>query len=451
MKTIKFLRSYAKLKEFLTKTNARIGSKLNEEEKSALFSELAPFAINKYRENWKRLQSNDYLTAIIEIKSLTCRMDPQRLRQLYNLLIEVLVPTVKVDPKTIQRHKPHKDILIVESDTRWYFVFEKSINESLDRDNAENPLDYTPINGFNDNREILFEDLNKSEKVRIPLYDNGNPSREAMIASLYSILLELHDDNSNFDKTNSSQDIIQSVANNGYVVIENFVSSETLKIIRETTYRIADQQSKKGTAYFYGNEGKAQRIYNLLARDQIFWNLLLDERVENIVEEFFNRDTLHDKYFLSSYQANILHPGAEAQILHTDLAIPEPLPPWPVRLNVNLTVDDFKIENGATLVLPKSHHSLKKPNPFETDLKLTPIVAPRGSLIIWTGHLWHKSGTNQSESPRAAILACYAASYLRELCAEENYLLVNSRDVINQLPAKLRRLIGASHGAKSSA
>ena len=77
--------------------------------------------------------------------------------------------------------------------------------------------------------------------------------------------------------------------------------------------------------------------------------------VEDILEFFFERETLHQKYMLSSFQSNIIHPGGEEQQLHVDSSLSNPLPPWPIRLNINFLLTNWTKENGATIVYPKSH------------------------------------------------------------------------------------------------
>ncbi len=79
------------------------------------------------------------------------------------------------------------------------------------------------------------------------------------------------------------------------------------------------------------------------------------------MEWIFDRKTPHQKYFLSSFHANILGPGCPKQKLHIDTPVPEPLPDWPIKANSIWMLDDFTILNGATEVVPKSHKLKFKP------------------------------------------------------------------------------------------
>lgn len=168
------------------------------------------------------------------------------------------------------------------------------------------------------------------------------------------------------------------------------------------------------------------------------------------MDYLFERDTLHDRYYLTSYHANILNPGAEAQILHVDAAVPEPLPHWIVRANSNILLQDYTSENGATEIVPGSHLFNRKPT--SEDIKKFPlcsIEAKKGSLVVWHGHLWHRSGENRSKFPRAALLATFCASHFREMCLEENPYLNYSPLTIESLSSEIKNIMGWNHGAKN--
>ena len=135
--------------------------------------------------------------------------------------------------------------------------------------------------------------------------------------------------------------------------------------------------------------------------------------------------------------------------MHVDAAVPEPLPPWIIRLNVNFITQDYTKKNGATLCVPGSHKFLKFPN--DRNLKnhnLVALEAPKNSIIFWHGHLWHQSGTNNSNNDRIALLGCFASSFLRELSMEENPYL-SLYKFKNNFSDKLKEIIGWSHGVKN--
>lgn len=244
----------------------------------------------------------------------------------------------------------------------------------------------------------------------------------------------------------------QFLDENGYVVIKGVLSDDEVRHLREIVKKIAKWETDQGTAYFYGGSNRLQRIYNLLNKHKDFRELIQRPIILEIMEHLFDRNTLHDKYVLASWHANIVGEGGAAQILHLDSAVQEPLPSWIIRANVNFMLNDFTERNGATLCLPGSHRFLVKPTQKDQQRNdLVPMVAPKGSLAIWNGHLWHRSGENKTKKDRIALLGCFAASHLKEMCVEEDHLQVIDKEIVNHMSPTLKRWIGVGHGIKTGA
>ncbi len=244
----------------------------------------------------------------------------------------------------------------------------------------------------------------------------------------------------------------QRLDENGYLIIEGVLTNDEVRNLRAIVIKFAQWEAEMGTAYYYGGFKNLQRIYNLLNKHEIFRELIQRPIVLEIMEHLFDRDTLHDKYVLASWHANIIGEGGPAQILHVDAAVPEPLPPWIIRANINYMLNDYTNENGATLCLPGSHRFLAKPKQADQHRNdLVPMLAPKGSLAIWHGHLWHRSGENKTKEDRIALLGGFAASHLREMCIEENHLQIIDEEITKNMSPALQRWIGVGHGIKRGA
>jgi len=247
-------------------------------------------------------------------------------------------------------------------------------------------------------------------------------------------------------------DETEHLETHGYLVKEAFLSPTEVEELRLQTSDLARVALEAGNAYVYGNGNKLQRVYNLIDKAEVFRSLVIRNEVLEVANSFFHRDTFHSKCYLSSFQANILNPGALEQVLHVDASVPDPLPPWKIRLNINFLIDDFTETNGATLVTPGSHLYLRKPTWKDAQsCQFRKLLAPKGSMVIWNGHLWHKSGSNFSQASRAALLACFSASFMREIAVEENYLEVMDRRRLEASSETLKELVGFNHGRKLGA
>jgi ectoine hydroxylase-related dioxygenase (phytanoyl-CoA dioxygenase family) len=169
------------------------------------------------------------------------------------------------------------------------------------------------------------------------------------------------------------------------------------------------------------------------------------------MKHIFHRENFHEKYYLTSFHANLLYPGAESQIWHIDSNVPNPIPNWVIRANSNFIIQDYFSDNGATQIIPFSHKFNRKPNNEEINVnkfKAVTLEAPKGSIIFWLGNLWHRSGKNITNQPRIALLGGYCTSYFREMCMEENYYVNNVNQSDIELSEKIKKLIGWNHGVK---
>ena len=139
-----------------------------------------------------------------------------------------------------------------------------------------------------------------------------------------------------------------------------------------------------------------------------------------------------------------LIPGARAQGLHQDdglWPLPRPHPPFVV--NAVIAVDEFTKENGATVLVSGSHKWHDEPVRQPPDVDTIQVEMAPGTMLIWTGALWHGGGANTTSSSRLAIDINFNLSFLRQ---QENQYIGIPREELPKMPEHLRRLIGYQHG-----
>ena len=144
-------------------------------------------------------------------------------------------------------------------------------------------------------------------------------------------------------------------------------------------------------------------------------------------------------------QVIAIGPGETAQPIHRDQWAFDffPFPKgYEVQCNTIWAMTDFTEENGATRVIPGSNH-------FDDKLRLTeddtePAEMSRGSVLFYTGSLYHGGGANRSDAVRVGVNITYNMSWLRQ---EENQYLSVPLEVARELPVELLRLMGYQRGA----
>jgi ectoine hydroxylase-related dioxygenase (phytanoyl-CoA dioxygenase family) len=140
-----------------------------------------------------------------------------------------------------------------------------------------------------------------------------------------------------------------------------------------------------------------------------------------------------------------IEPGQPAQPIHRDqwaydfFSFPADVD---VQVSTMWAFDDFTERNGATRVIPDSHRAEDKLR-FCTDDSV-PAEMAKGSVLLYTGSLYHGGGANQSDAVRRGCNIDYNVSWLRQ---EENQYLATPFDVARELPDDLLRLMGYARGA----
>ena len=138
-------------------------------------------------------------------------------------------------------------------------------------------------------------------------------------------------------------------------------------------------------------------------------------------------------------------PGESAQQIHRDQWAFDffPFPKgYEVQCNTIWAASDFTELNGATRVIPGSNH-------FEDKLRLSasdtvPALMSKGSVLFYTGSLYHGGGANNSDAVRYGINITYNLAWLRQ---EENQYLSVPLEVAKELEPDLLRLMGYARGA----
>jgi ectoine hydroxylase-related dioxygenase (phytanoyl-CoA dioxygenase family) len=223
------------------------------------------------------------------------------------------------------------------------------------------------------------------------------------------------------------------VEERGYVVAENLIPDALRESLIERIDRaLHDHEIPFGANAFLGSH--TRRIFNLLAHDRLFETPPVFARTLPVIEQ-----VLDDECLLSSLTAIEMNPGQKRQPIHSDdgsYGFARPSPTYIVVAMWALT--DFNEENGGTHVVPGSHRQDRRPRRGE-DPETIQIEMPAGSVLFYSGSLWHGGGENRSDERRMGIVNNYCAGFLRQ---EESQLLALSRERVVDFEPRLRRLVG---------
>jgi ectoine hydroxylase-related dioxygenase (phytanoyl-CoA dioxygenase family) len=213
----------------------------------------------------------------------------------------------------------------------------------------------------------------------------------------------------------------------GYCVVPNVLTKDEIAALKA---RLADQaagERARGVAFHDGGPARPnQRVWMLLNKGKVFRDLMLHPVIEALMGHLLGPD-----FLVSSFTANIAHPGGEPMVLHTDQGYVGFWTPKPVVANIAWMLDDFSDANGGTRLVPGSHlneaatprsssYAPDEPANMPTQEDTIAAEGPAGAILCFDGRIWHGTGANRTEAPRHALLSYHCRPYIRQ---QENMML----------------------------
>jgi hypothetical protein len=187
---------------------------------------------------------------------------------------------------------------------------------------------------------------------------------------------------------------------------------------------------------------RTRRTGGLVARAPSSHELVMHPTVTGAVDSVLGHATA---FQLHLTQVISIEPGQPAQYVHRDqwafdfFSFPAG---YEVTCNTIWAMTDFTEENGGTRLIPGSHRYDDKLRFTEADTE--PAEMRKGSVLLYTGALYHGGGPNRSDATRHGVNITYCVGWLRQ---EENQYLSVPPEVARDLPDDLLRMIGYAPGA----
>ncbi|MCP2319319.1 Ectoine hydroxylase-related dioxygenase, phytanoyl-CoA dioxygenase (PhyH) family [Nocardia amikacinitolerans] len=248
-------------------------------------------------------------------------------------------------------------------------------------------------------------------------------------------------------ETTPLAEILAIVAEDGGVIIENFLSPDQIARfnaeIEEPLKALAPGSTHENEAIadFHGSNTK--RLTNLVTHSKTFREEILDkDLLHSLCDATFLEES--GTYWMTTAQVIEIGPGNKAQVLHRDLENWFPFvgmgPAGPeVAVNFMIAFTDFTEENGATRVIPGSNHWAS----FEdrgTPEATIPATMKAGDALFFSGKTVHGGGANVSaDQYRRGLAFALNPGFLT---GEEAYPFLVDIEIARQLSPRVQRLLG---------
>ncbi|PPC75976.1 phytanoyl-CoA dioxygenase [Pokkaliibacter plantistimulans] len=238
--------------------------------------------------------------------------------------------------------------------------------------------------------------------------------------------------------TASIEEVSASLKEHGYVIIDELVNNEVMdKVAAEMGPYI--ETTPFGEDKFVGFS--TQRTGAMIHRSETSRELIMNPLVVGVAAQHLSKAST---FQLHLTQVISVHPGSPAQVLHQDqlawdfFQFPDD---YEVQCNTLWAMTDYTAENGATRIVPDSQYAgTGKKYPPEAGI---PAEMKRGSVLLYTGKIYHGAGENKTDKVRQALNITYAVGWVRQ---EENQYLATPPEVARTLPDDLLRLMGYQCG-----
>ena len=235
------------------------------------------------------------------------------------------------------------------------------------------------------------------------------------------------------------EDIAAALADDGAVIVDDVASTDLLDRF-ETEIAPYVEATRPGPDDFSGHN--TRRTGALIARSPAAREMVMHPLVLGTCQQVLGHAA---SFQLHLTQVISIGPGEPAQPVHRDqwaydfFTFPQG---YEVQCNTIWALTDFTEENGATRVVPGSNHLEDKLRFTQADT--VPAEMRRGSILFYTGAVYHGGGANRSDAVRTGVNITYNLSWLRQ---EENQYLAVPLEQARQLDVDLLRLMGYQRGA----
>eukprot|EP01084_Bolivina_argentea_P014598 27276_1 len=253
----------------------------------------------------------------------------------------------------------------------------------------------------------------------------------------------LEETKSNYTQNAKIASYVASILENGYCIIPSLITdTNKLDYIKQETSRLHEVNNTKfGRNKFSGT--KTLREYNILNETRCFDELISNKTINDILDAL-----LYQNARISNMSTITIHPNALKQAWHYDNHFSNMYPKRTdplkciMQISTLFAIDDFTETNGATVFIPKSHLWDIKKIPNNNDKKnAIKAIMKRGSILIFTGTLWHSGGANISNKSRTCLQLSFRQPWLR---GGQNMMLAVKRDIVRQMDTVVQKRIGYS-------
>jgi ectoine hydroxylase-related dioxygenase (phytanoyl-CoA dioxygenase family) len=225
----------------------------------------------------------------------------------------------------------------------------------------------------------------------------------------------------------------------GYAVVTDVLDAAFLENTRSEMYAVQEAIHQEIGKERLERAGELGVLRLMLAwSDHFFRFLELPETLAVVDRALSNTAILHlqNGLVLPSFPRGKV-PSSFQTSFHRDF--PRHLNGFLASVNLFFAIDDFREDNGATLVVPGTHQLPERPTDAYLEANSIPVICAAGSVVVFDSTVWHAAGANSSGRDRLAINHQFTHSYFKQ---QIDYVRALGNDRVLALQPRTQQLLG---------
>ena len=219
----------------------------------------------------------------------------------------------------------------------------------------------------------------------------------------------------------------------GYTVIPSLLPDALVAEFREGILKLAAEEERLGKKTF-GFGPNTRVMYNVISAAPAIPGIMLNPTLVTLMTYL-----LGDGYLANLVTASIFRQGALAGPVHSDNEFqPEPFPSWASVATAIWCFDDFTVENGATHIVPRSHHLQRHPRPGEGDQEAPTGMRATGLADSMERRDVAREWSTHGAGERVVLHTSFCRLHIRPFMSFAGV----PRDLLDRYPPEFSRLLG---------
>ena len=200
----------------------------------------------------------------------------------------------------------------------------------------------------------------------------------------------------------------------GYATLDAGLAPDEIDRLSEAFDRAADRYGHQASSGGHDLDklGEKDTIRALPVAAPEFWSLVFNGRLNDLIVRLLG------DYFILNQANGLINRGNASKYsqaaFHRDLPYQHFVASRPIAINALFALDEFTLENGATRVIPASHHREAFPSEEVIRNLQKQVTVPRGTYIVLDCMLYHAGATNHSSNDRRAVNHVFTIPMMRQ-------------------------------------